>query len=186
MVENRKLITATLLGVAIAAVKAPFTFPVTDYLIIIEVPILALSFLILGRGGATLTGVVNGTLQSAVKVSFFPFDLIFAASFGILVDVFGTVLKVRAGEIVSAKRLMAAMGLASTVLGVGITYLFLALNLNPGVDLSAYSYTKLLSYVYAPIVVWGILSGVLGGFASARIWEKNLKARFKSVQPPVS
>ena len=61
--DSRKLITATLLGVVIAVVKSPFTFPVTDYLIIIEVPILALSFLLLGRGGATYTGLINGVLQ---------------------------------------------------------------------------------------------------------------------------
>ena len=58
--DTRKLATATLFGVVIAVVKSPFTFPVTDYLIIIEVPILALSFLLLGRGGATFTGFVNG------------------------------------------------------------------------------------------------------------------------------
>ncbi len=184
--QTRKLITATLFGVAIAAVKAPFTFPVTDYLIIVEVPILALSFLLLGKGGATYTGLVNGLLQSAVKVSFFPFDLIFGVSYGILIDLFGTLLKVRDGERTSAKRMMASLGLASTVLGVGIAYVFLVFGLNPGIDVSHYSTTGLLEIVYAPIVIWGILSGILGGFVSARIWERNLKARFRSVQPPVS
>jgi hypothetical protein len=185
LVESRKLITATMLGVAIAVIKAPFQFPVTDYLIILEVPILALSFLILGRGGATYTGLVNGLLQSAVKVTFFPFDLLFGVFYGILVDGFGTLFRVRTGDKTSAKRLMAALGLASTVLGLVITYLVLTLNINLGISVTSYSTTDLLSYVYAPIVVWGIMSGVLGGFVSARIWEKNLKARFKSVQPPV-
>ena len=184
--ETRKLITATLFGVAIATVKAPFTFPVTDYLIIVEVPILALSFLLLGKGGASYTGLVNGLLQSAVKVSFFPFDLVFGVSYGILVDIFGTLLKARNGERTSAKRMMATLGLASTVLGVGIAYVFLAFSLNPGIDVSGYSTTRLLEVVYAPIVVCGILSGIIGGFVSARIWERNLKARFRSLQPPVS
>ena len=180
--NTRKIATATLFGVVIAAVKAPFTFPVTDYLIIIEVPILALSFLLLGRGGATYTGLVNGVIQTVVKTSFFPYDLVFAASFGLLVDVFGVLLRVRKGDNTSAARMMAALGLASTVLGVGIAFVFLRLNLNPGIDLSGYSFNQLLEVIYVPIVVWGIISGIVGGFISARLWERNLKPRFKSIQ----
>lgn len=184
--DTRKLATATLLGVVIAVIKAPFTFPVTDYLIIVEVPILALSFLILGRGGATYTGLINGVLQSALKASFFPYDLLFAVSYGLLVDVFGTVLNVRSEGEMRTMRLAAALGLASTVLGVSIAYVFLALNLSTGIDLSRYSMTELIEVVYLPIVVWGIISGVLGGFLSARLWERNLRSRFKSIQAPVA
>jgi len=172
--------------VAIAVVKAPFTFPITDYLIIVEVPILALSFLLLGRGGATYTGLVNGLLQSAVKVNFFPYDLLFGVFYGVLVDLFGTLFKVRSGETTSTKRMMAALGLASMVLGVGIAYVFLAFNLNLGINISDYSTTEQLEVIYLPILVWGILSGVLGGFVSARVWDRNLRARFKAVQPAVS
>jgi hypothetical protein len=183
--DTRKLATATLFGVVIAVVKAPFTFPVTDYLIIIEVPILALSFLLLGKGGATFTGFVNGVLQSAVKVAFFPYDLIFAVSYGALVDIFGTLLNVRSAGKASARRLTVALGLASTVLGVSIAYVFLALNLTPSLGISGYTTTTLIEVVYVPIVIWGIASGALGGFVSARLWERNLKSRFKSVQAPV-
>lgn len=184
--DTRKLATATLFGVIIAVVKAPFTFPVTDYLIIIEVPILALSFLLLGRGGATYTGLVNGVLQSAVKVTFFPYDLIFAVSYGALVDGFGTLLKVRSEGKTNARRLATALGLASTVLGVSIAYVFLALNLSSGIGLSGISTTALIELVYIPIVVWGIASGAIGGFISARVWERNLKSKFRSVQAPTA
>ncbi len=183
--ETRKLATATLLGVLIAVVKAPFSFPITDYLIIVEVPILALSFLLLGMGGATFTGLINGVIQSAVKVSFFPYDLIFAISFGVLVDVFGTMFNVRVEGRTSAKRLAATLGLASTVLGVSIAYVFLTLNLSQGLGLPDSSTATLLEVVYLPIVAWGIASGALGGWLSARVWEKNLKSRFKAVQAQV-
>lgn len=181
--NSRRLITATLLGVTIAVVKGPFTFPVTDYLIIIEAPILALSYLLLGRGGATYTGLVNGILQSAVKVTFFPYDLIFAVSYGALVDIFFTLFDVRSEGKTNTKRLVAALGLASTVLGVSIAYVFLALNLSStlGIDLTSYSSTTLVEVVYVPIVVWGVVSGALGGYVSARVWEKNLKPRFQSL-----
>jgi len=184
--DTRKLATATLLGVVIAVVKAPFTFPITDYLIIVEVPMLALSFLLLGRGGATYTGLVNGVLQSAVKINFFPYDLLFAISYGALVDIFGTALHVRSEGRTSTIRLTAALGLASTVLGVSIAYVFLALNLGSGLGITGYSTATLVEVVYVPIVVWGIASGALGGFVSARVWDRNLKTRFKSVQAHAS
>ena len=179
--DSRKLITATLLGVVIAVFKSPFTFPVTDYLIIVEVPILALSFLLIGRGGATYTGLVNGVLQSAVKVTFFPYDLIFAVSYGALVDVFGTVFHVRAEGKTNTLRLVAALGLASMVLGVSIAYVFLTFsNLSSTLGLSGS--TVNLAEVYVSIVVWGIVSGALGGYISARVWERNLRPRFQSLQ----
>lgn len=182
--DSRKLATATLLGVAIAVVKGPFTFPVTDYLIIIEAPVLALSFLLMGRGGATYTGLVNGVLQSAVKVTFFPYDLIFAISYGALVDLFFTLFDIKSEGKVNTKRLVAALGVASTVLGVSIAYVFLALNLSStlGLDLTSYSEMALVEVVYLPIVVWGVISGALGGFISARVWERNLRSRFQPAQ----
>ncbi len=182
--ESRKLITATLLGVLIAVVKGPFTFPVTDYLIIVEVPILAISFLLLGRGGATYTGLVNGVLQSAVKVTFFPYDLIFAVAYGALVDLFGTILGVRSQGKTNVRNLVVALTLASMVLGVSIAYVFLAFNLSPSLGLSNDSMSWLVEVVYLPIVVWGIMSGALGGYISARVWEKNLRPRFQSLQAP--
>ncbi len=180
MVDRRKLVTATLLGVVIAVVKGPFQFPITDYLIIVEAPILGLSYLLLGRGGATYTGMVNGILQSTVKVNFFPLDLVFAISYGIMVDLFCDLLNVRNRERVSARRMIAALGLASTVVGVGIAYAVISLNINLGTSVTSLSQSELIDFVYVPIVIWGIVSGALGGYLASRVWEKNLKARFQS------
>lgn len=177
--------TATLFGVVIAVIKAPFAFPATDYLIIIEVPILALGYLLLGRGGATYTGLINGVLQSGVKVTFFPYDLIFAVSYGALVDIFCTVFNVRGEGKTNTLRLVGALGVASTVLGVSISYVFLTFNLSSSLGIGSFSTAALIEVVYVPIVIWGIVSGALGGYISARLWEKNLKSRFKSFQVPI-
>ena len=184
--DSRKLITATLLGVVIAVIKGPFQWPITDYLIIIEAPILGLSYLLLGRGGATYTGFVNGILQSAVKGPFFPLDLIFGVFYGALVDLSASALRVGNGERTSTKRMTAALGLASTIAGLSIAYAVITLNINLGPATSGLMFSELLNIVYIPIIVWGIFSGALGGYMAARIWDRNLKARFKSVQPPVS
>ncbi len=176
--ETRKLLTATLLGVVIAVVKGLFQPPYADFLIIVEAPILGLSFLLLGRGGATYTELINGLLQSVFKASFFPFSLIIALLYGALVDVLGVAFKARGQDNTSSKRMVATLGIASIVTGVLAAYSSIALGIIP-YDMS------LLYIVYIPIVIWGILSGALGGYISARVWERNLKARFRSVQPPV-
>lgn len=183
MVNTRKLITATLLGVVIAVVKSPFQWPITDYLIIVEAPILGLSFLMLGRGGATYTGLINGVLQSVFKGT--PLDLLFGVFYGALVDMTGTGFGVGKGEGTNSKRMAAALGLASTIAGLSIAFVVITLNISLGPLVSGLGFSDLVNIVYVPIIVWGIISGVLGGYISAKLWDRNLKARFKSMQPPV-
>lgn len=175
--DTRKLMTATLLGVAIAVVKGPFQPPYADFLIIVEAPILGISFLLLGRGGATYTEIVNGLLQSAVKASFFPFSLILAVMYGALVDVLGSAFRARKGDQADSRLMIATLGIASVITGVIAAYTSIVLGIVP------YS-ASLFWVVYIPIVIWGILSGALGGFIAARIWDRNLRVRFKSVQIP--
>jgi hypothetical protein len=175
--DSRKLATATLLGVLIAVVKAPFPFPISDLLNIVEVPLLALSFLILGMGGAAYAGLVNGMLSSVFKVGFFPYDLVFGVSYGFLVDLFCGLLKVREEERINSRRLMAALSAASVVLGLGITYFSLAMNLNPNVSFPGFGTAELIEVVYLPTVAWGILSGAVGAYVSARVWHGSLRGR---------
>lgn len=169
--DPRKLITATMFGVAIAVVKGPFQPPYADFLIIIEAPILGLSYLLLGRGGATYTEIINGLIQSTFKASFFPFSLLAAVFYGAQVDIYSDLLRTKTNGKTSAKRMFASLGLASSVTGILAAYISIALGILP--------YTpSLFAAVYVPIVIWGILSGAVGGAFSARIWERNLKARF--------
>ncbi|MGP8124881.1 MAG: hypothetical protein ACLQEQ_03315 [Nitrososphaerales archaeon] len=178
MVESRKLITATLFGVVIAVVKGPFQPPYADFLIIVEAPILGLSFLLLGKGGATYTEVVNGLLQSGLKASFFPFSLIIAVMYGVLVDLLGTAFKAKRGDHADSRLMVLTLGIASVITGLTAAYTSIALKIIP------YD-PNLFWIVYVPIIIWGILSGALGGYISARLWERNLKARFRSIQPPI-
>jgi hypothetical protein len=178
-VDTRKLLTATLFGVVIAIIKGPFQPPYADFLIIVEAPILGLSFLLLGRGGATYTEVINGLLQSFVKASFFPFSLIIAILYGVLVDLLGTAFRARGSGKVSSIKMVATLGIASIVTGVLAAY--------SSITLGIIQYDPSLFYVvYIPIIIWGVFSGALGGLISAQLWERNLKARFRSIQPPIS
>jgi hypothetical protein len=178
MVDSRKLATATVFGVLIAAVKAPFPFPVSDFLNIVEVPMLGLSFLVLGRGGATYSGLVNGMISSIAKVGYFPYNLIFGAFYGVMVDSFGAAFGARTDGRTSSRRMMASLAAASTVVGIFITYITLTFNVNPSVSFSNATTAELLEVVYLPTVVWGLFSGVVGGLVSARVWDRGLSARF--------
>ncbi|MDE1853482.1 MAG: hypothetical protein KGI38_07025 [Thaumarchaeota archaeon] len=73
---------------------------------------------------------------------------------------------------------MAALAAASAVLGLAITYITLALNVNPSVTFPGYSTAELLEVVYLPTLVWGVFSGLVGGFVSARVWDRGLRAKF--------
>ena len=187
MVESRKLITATLLGVVVFLIKGPLLAPYADFLLIFEALMVGLGFAILGRGGATYVELVNGlllTVYEAVTVpALAPFVLPLALLFGILIDVFGSLLKARVAGEVRPKMLAAAVTISSGITGVLAYYATLpaliSLNFmpnNPSTDFE----------IGLVIIVIGVVEGLAGGLLAARIWERNLKARFKSVQPSVS
>jgi hypothetical protein len=171
--DTRKLITATMFGVAIAVLKGPFQPPYADLLIIVEAPIIGLGFLLLGRGGATYTELINGLLQTTIKASFFPFSLLVAVFYGVQVDIFSSLLRVESNGKTSAKKMFFSLGLASTITGILAAYTSIYLGIVP-------NNPSLFAYVYIPIVAWGVLSGAVGGALSARIWDRNLRVRFRS------
>jgi ABC-type thiamin/hydroxymethylpyrimidine transport system permease subunit len=174
MVSTRKLLTATLFGVIIAVVKGPLPPVYSDFLIIVEAPILALSYVMLGRGGATYTELVNGLVETPFQLSFGPFVILVALLYGVQVDVFSSLLKVRSpsGD-VGTKRLVLSLTISTITTGLVAAY--------TSVYLGLVAYTPSLFFVvYVPILIWGTFSGALGGWLASRIWTRNLKARFSS------
>ncbi|QQG48140.1 MAG: hypothetical protein HY247_05125 [archaeon] len=176
MADSRKIATASLFGVIIAIVKGPILPPPTgDLLIVVEATLLALSFILLGVGGATLTAAVAGLLINILEpqYSFYPFAL--AVLYGALTDALCSGLKVRSGEAVSSKRAAIAMTISSTIVGpvayYATVYVTPILPNDPA--------------IYGTIVVVGVISGAIGGLLAVRLWNRNLSARFKAVsQPP--
>jgi hypothetical protein len=177
LVSSKKLITATLFGVLIGVVYGALPFEIGDSLIVFEAIVLSLSYILLGPGGATYTGLVNGLVETPLQLSFGPFALGVALLYGILVDVFSSLLKVTADGKVHTKRLVASLSVSTIITGLVATYAFIDLGFGttaPFVD------------VYLPVLVVGALSGTIGGLLAARIWERNLKHRFQSAQAPVA
>lgn len=176
MVDSKKLITATLFGVLIGVVYGALPFEIGDSLIVFEAVVLALSFILLGPGGATYTGFINGLVETPLQLAFGPFALGVALFYGILVDVLSNMFRVTSEGRVHTKRLVAALSVSTIITGFVATYAFITLG---------FGTTAPFAEVYLPVLVVGALSGTIGGFLAARIWERNLKSRFQSVQAPV-
>jgi len=166
--RSRRVALASLFGVLILVSMGFLPAPTSDFLIIIEAFFLALSFLVVGKGGATYTGFVAGLLLTAVNISFPPLDFIFAVFFGVLVDVTCLAFGAKNGPEARTARLTAAMTVSTGVIGFVAYYTTAVLtNIVPnqiGLD--------------ATILVFGVVSGAAGGYIAARVWNKYLKSRF--------
>lgn len=135
---------------------------------IVEALLVGLGFIILGRGGATYTEAVNGLLLTLVKPYFAPFSLLLALLYGIQVDLIGTVFKVKPPD-VKARRMVTALTISTATTGL-IAYYTTAVVTN---------LVKVDASIAATILIFGVVSGAAGGYLAARIWNRNLKARFQ-------
>jgi len=173
------LITATLFGVLIGVVYGALPFEIGDSLIVFEAIILSLSYILLGPGGATYTGLINGLVETPLQLAYGPFAFGVALLYGVLVDVFSTLFRATSEGKDHTKRLVASLSVSTVITGLVATYAFITLGFGttaPFVD------------VYLPVLIVGALSGTIGGLLAARIWDHNLRHRFAppvQVPPPV-
>lgn len=153
----------------IVAVMGFVPAPTSDYLIIFQSLFLALSYLVLGKGGATYVGIVSGVLITFVKIGWFPYDLVFSVVFGLLVDTLGRALRAKDGPRAKTWRLVAVMMVSTGTVGLVAYYATaVAFNLVPNdffLDLT--------------VLIFGVVSGAIGGAVAARLWNRNLMARFQ-------
>ncbi len=149
-------------------VKGFLPSPTADFLVVFEALLVGLSFLILGRGGATYVEMVNGLLQTPVKLSLAPFSLLLALFFGVQVDVYASLLRVRRSE-ARAGRLVATLALSSATTGVVAYYATAVVEKLVPSDLS----------IALTILIFGVVSGAAAGYLAARIWNGNLRSRFQ-------
>jgi hypothetical protein len=172
--RTMRIALASLFGALILAVMGFVPAPTSDYLIVFQAFFLALSYLVVGRGGATYVGIVSGLLISVVKIAFFPYDLIFSLMFGVLVDALGEAFHAKRGIDARTVRLVCGMTISTGVVGL-VAYYFTAVatNLVPNIlalDLS--------------VLIFGVFSGAIGGYGAAVVWNRNLKARFHPPAQP--
>lgn len=169
---TRSIALASLFGVLILVTNGFIPAPDSDFLIVVQSLLLALSYLVVGRGGATYVGLVSGMLITVVKLGFFPVDLVFATLFGVLVDLLASGLRVRTDGRASSVRLSVCMMISTGIVGLGAFYVSVFAFPASFTDVPHDPVTD------ATILVFGVVSGAVAGVIAARLWNRNLKERF--------
>jgi len=170
--STRRIGLGAIFGVMILAVNGFIPAPTSDFLIVFQSFFLALSFLVLGKGGATYVGVVSGVLITVVKLSFFPLDLVFSIMFGVAVDLLATAFRARENGRASSLRLIACMMVSTGVVGFVAYYVTAVL-------------TELVPddfFLDLTVLIFGVVSGAIGGAIAGRLWNRNLMSRFAGSQ----
>ncbi len=168
--RTRRIALASLFGIIIFIIRGFIPAPSADFLIGVESFLLALTVIIVGRFGATYVEFVNGLILTPVKLSFAPFSLLLALFFGVQVDLLSLLLRPRVGSEVRAGRIVAIMTISTATTGL-ISYYATA------VITSIVPYSPVLDMT---ILVYGVVSGAVGGYLAVKVWNRNLKMRFQS------
>lgn len=163
MASSRRLTIASLFGGIIFLSKLVIPTPMDKMLIIVEALLLALGSLLLSRMGATYVAAVAGLLISVIRGGFFPFSLVFALIYGLLVDGSFKAFKVKVDRQVRRGRLVAALTLSTAAVGLASFYVVTSIGLMP-----------MLPILYLAIILVGIANGVLAGFLTPLIWRRYL------------
>lgn len=139
--------------------------PIDKLLIVVDAVLLALAALFIKKAGATQVGAVGGVLAGLWRPSV-PFSFILILLYGVLVDVFLYLFKVKATvDGVNGNRLMLAMAFSTVVIAFA-SYYVTALGLdvviaNPVLDMI--------------VAFMGPVSGAVAGYAASYLWNRYLK-----------
>ena len=156
--KTKMVATAALFGGLMSVFKI-LPPPIDKMLVIIQALLFGLGSLLLGRMGATYVAVIGGLLTTVWRIGFAPFSLIFAVVYGLLVDGFFYVFKVRGPHgNVKTSRLVASLTLSTAAVGLLSTYITVLIGLMP-----------MTSILYLIIIVAGIVEGAAGGYLAIRI-----------------
>lgn len=163
--RTRSISIAALFGIVVFISKVILPSPLDKTIIVVQGTLLELGFLLLGFYGATFVALVGGVLTALFRPSFFAVTLAFAILYGLLTDVFSSVLKVKNPENdVNVRRVIVAVATSTIIVGLA-SYLISShvLKLLPRNPL-----------LEATVLVAGVINGVVGGYLAAIIWRKAL------------
>lgn len=178
MQRLQRLFIIALFG-AIIFVANMFLPPPLNYLmIVVQAVLLALSSLFIHRIGAMYVGAVGGLLTALTSPALGVFTFLFAFLFGVYVDAFVFVFKVKgSSQGVNRNRLMAAMAVSTLLIAVssyaafsifpefftaqGFSYVSLFIQRSPMLDML--------------VLFMGPATGVTAGYAAAYLWNRYLR-----------
>jgi hypothetical protein len=174
----QRLFIIALFG-AIIFVGNIFLPPPLNYLMmVVQSVILALASLFIHKVGAMYVGAIGGVLTAIASPSLGPFTFLFAFLYGVFVDVFMALFKVRGTrEGVNRNRLMAVMTLSTLLIAVSSYSAFAVFpDFFTAQGLSYFSLFLQRSLMLDMLVLFmGPATGVTAGYASAYLWNKYLR-----------
>jgi hypothetical protein len=147
-------------------------------MMVVQSVILALASLFIHKVGAMYVGAIGGVLTAIASPSLGPFTFLFAFLYGVFVDVFMALFKVRGTrEGVNRNRLMAVMTLSTLLIAVSSYSAFAVFpDFFTAQGLSYFSLFLQRSLMLDMLVLFmGPATGVTAGYASAYLWNKYLR-----------
>ena len=145
--------------------------PLNYMMIVVQAVLLALSALFIPKIGAMSVGAVGGLLTALISgAALGPFTFFFAFLFGVFVDVFLFIFKVKGSpQGISRNRLMAAMAVSTLLIAfssylaftMGFFYISLLVQRSPMLD--------------ALVLFMGPATGAVAGYAASYLWNKYLR-----------
>ncbi|WP_455285414.1 hypothetical protein [[Eubacterium] cellulosolvens] len=162
--RSRRLALAILFAVLVFISKIFLPTPLDKVLIVVQALFLGLGSIMLAPLGATTVSTIGGLLTAAWRAPLAPFTLGFAILYGLLVDAFSMVFKVKDGS-VRVGRLVAAVTVATAISGVASYY----------TTVYVLSLLPRNIVLEAAILIIGVLSGLGGGYLAGLVWNKAVR-----------
>jgi len=162
----QRLILAVLFAVLVFISKTFLPTPLDKMFVVVQALFLGLGSMTLSPLGATVVSTIAGLLTSAWRAPYAPFTLGFAVLYGLLVDAFVLLFKVKAKNgTVRLKALVAGVTMATAITGMASYYTTVyVLSLLPRNIVLEVS-----------ILVIGVLNGLAGGYLAGLLWSKALR-----------
>jgi hypothetical protein len=162
----QRLTLAVLFAVLVFISKTLLPTPLDKMLVVVQALFLGLGAIALSPFGATRVSVIAGLLTSVWRAPFAPLTLGFAVLYGLLVDAFLVLFKVKAENgAVRLKRLVAGVTVATTATGMASYY----------TTVYVLSLLPRNIVLEASILVIGVLNGIAGGYLAGLLWGKAMR-----------
>ncbi|MCL2358922.1 MAG: hypothetical protein LBH74_01945 [Nitrososphaerota archaeon] len=153
--------------------------PLNYLMMVVQAVFLALSALFIKKTGAMYAGAVGGLLTALLSGSSLgPFTFFFSFLFGVLVDLFLYIFKIKGTPSgVNQNRLIAAMALSTLMIAVSSYSAFALLpqsfNLQKVVFVSLFVQPSPM--LTTLVLFMGPATGAVAGYATAYLWNKYLR-----------
>lgn len=160
--STRNLTLAIIFGVMIFLFETLLPTPMDKAFTFFQAMLLSLGYLLIGVPGATLISAVGGSVTALWRAPLAPFTLGFALLFGVLIDTFCSVFKVKGeNDDVRQMRLIVSVALSTVITGLFGYYMTIMFDLFP------------LDPTWGILIlILGIISGIIGGYLSIVLFKR--------------